>query len=175
MNRYANWTLLAFALALPLRAQEEEADPPAAVDAAPAATNTIVIAPALVAVALTAGTGAMILSNVDWSDDDAQEEVLGVPAMNTPADGAALPDPLVVFTWKSVKGAASYLLDIDLCDGDGNCGDFRLDRTPDLSLTSQLPMGATGRWRVRAVDAENIAGPWSALRSFRIVADAPVE
>jgi hypothetical protein len=174
MSRHTLYALAALALVLPLRAQEGTPSPPD--DAKPASpeTNAPAIAPALVAVALTAGTGAMILSGMDWSDDESPDGVLGVPPASQPADGAVLPGPVAVFSWKAVQGAATYLLDIDLCSDVATCSDFRLDRTPDLSLSVELPGGAgIGRWRVRAVDADNIAGPWSAFRSFTVQAKSP--
>lgn len=147
----------------------------ATLDESTAQTNdTRAISPALVSLALTAGTGSIILSGVDWSDDDAAAvPERESPAQVQPQDGAQLAGPLVTFTWESVKGADTYLLDVDTCGEPDVCSDFRLDRTAALSLAIEWPAGIpAGRWRVRAVDADNIAGPWSAFRSFTILSAA---
>ena len=128
-------------------------------------------APALVGLVLGAGTGALILSGVDWSDDDNEplQNIPGAPAQQAPEDGAALTGPLLTFAWKAVDGAASYLLDLDTCDDTATCADFRLDRTADLSVAIEWPPAFTaGRWRVRSIDADNRAGPWSPFRTFTV-------
>ena len=126
--------------------------------------------PALVSAALTAGTGALILSGVDWSEDNAPgEPTQEIPLQVKPSDGAQLVGPRLTFSWESVAGADTYLLDVDLCAAPDVCSDFRLDRTAALELTLDWPEGATaGRWRVRAVSADNVAGPWSAFRTFTV-------
>lgn len=162
-----------------LSAQEELPDPSDAStpsdapEPAPARTNTP--PPALVGFVLTAGTGAWILSGVDWSsdDEDPDADVLGAPSLIEPAPSAEVSGGSVIFRWKPVDGAASYLLDVDTCTEPSVCGDFRLERVFGLSFTIEWPAGApAGRWRVRAIDAENLAGRWSEFRSFTIAASA---
>ncbi|HMP76641.1 MAG TPA: hypothetical protein PKE12_10135 [Kiritimatiellia bacterium] len=180
MSRAARWmavVLLLPALIVrggegePADAEETEAEaaPAEQQPAKPASTNSP--APALVGLLLGAGTGALIFSGVDWRDDDngPLQEIPGAAALNTPADGAVLSGPLLAFSWKAVKGASSYLIDIDTCDDTAICADFRFDRTTDLSLTVEWPAGVpAGRWRVRSIDADNLAGPWSDFRSFTV-------
>ncbi len=144
--------------------EEETNAPPASV----ATTNTP--APALVGIVLSVGTGAMILSGVDWSSDDApRAEAAGAPKPVRPADGEVVSGTAVAFSWKPAESAATYLVDIDQCDGAGACSDFRLEQTAGLTLVVEWPAGTlAGRWRVRAVDAERYAGSWSEFRAFTV-------
>jgi len=127
--------------------------------------------PALVGLTLGAGTAALILSGHDSSDDlnDEGDGGMAAPELESPPDGAEIVDGggSVPFAWRNVEGAVAYLLDVDTCDATNNaCADYRLEKTPDASLTVGVPSPVAGRWRVRAVDAGNIAGPYSAFRTF---------
>lgn len=171
------FVLLFFTAALTFARAED-----AVVNSAPEETNaplstaetTNTPPPELVAFALTAGTGAMILSGVEWSDDDEPAtQPAGAPAQIQPADGEAISGDTIAFSWNTVDGAATYLIDVDQCGSPDVCADFRFEQTASTSLTIEwLPEFAAGRWRVRMVDAENIAGPWSAFRYFTVTTPA---
>jgi hypothetical protein len=127
--------------------------------------------PALVGLILGAGTAALILSGHDSSDDlnDEGDGGLAAPELDSPPDGVEIVDGggSVAFEWRPVVGAAAYLLDVDTCDATNNaCADYRLEMSPDVALTVGVPSPVAGRWRVRAVDTGNIAGPFSAFRTF---------
>lgn len=128
--------------------------------------------PAVMAVVLGAGTGALILSGHSGSDDGEQDGTggMGKPELEDPPPGVDIVDGggVVTFTWKGVAGAATYLLDIDACDETNSaaCSDYRMEQTPDTTLSVPVPSPFTGRWRVRAVDAQSIAGPYSDYRAF---------
>ncbi len=178
MNRIAHVALALLACAAPLLGEEADEAPETVagaetpVPAAPAQSRgarTNAPPPALVGIALTAATGAWILSGVDWTSDDADASagVLAAPSLAAPAADAEIAPGPVVFRWKAVKGAESYLLDVDVCAEPGVCSDFRLERVFGLSFAVEWPADApAGRWRVRAVDADNLAGRWSEFRSF---------
>ncbi|MCO6400630.1 MAG: hypothetical protein J5I99_05300 [Verrucomicrobia bacterium] len=162
---------------LPLCALAEEEEP--VPESAESSTNAPVEelaavsnapAPALVGLVLSVGTGAMILSGVDWSsDDEPPAQSAGAPAPARPAEGEVVVGGTVVFSWKAASGASTYLVDVDQCEVSGSCADFRLEQTADTSLTVEWPIEShAGRWRVRAVDAERRAGPWSAFFSFSV-------
>src|SRR4051812_49451350 len=97
----------------------------------------------------------------------ADAATLRPPALEGPAAGAAVP-ALPSFTWKPVRGAASY--DFQLA-GDQRFGSIVLGtgpgrgslRTKNTATTvdKTLPDG-TYFWRVRAVSAHDKAGAWSA-------------
>lgn len=173
--------LLAALVAAPL-ARAEETAPPAST---PESINTEINAPpdgpaetahtnarpnTLVAMLLGAGTGALILSGVDWSsDDEAAQQPADAPQPRRPSDGEALAGPTITFTWNSTKDAAAYLVEVQRCDESENCADFRLEQVMGTTLTMDWPPAVLrGRWRVRAVNAERIAGSWSPFHSFTI-------
>jgi hypothetical protein len=139
------------------------------------AVNTNAPSPMILSVVLTAATGAWILSGVDWASDveESSDATLDAPRLSQPESDAVVEPGLVVFRWTAVKRAASYLLDLDVCAETGVCSDFRLERVFGLTHAVEWPAGApAGRWRVRAVDAENLAGRWSEFRTFSIAAPA---
>jgi hypothetical protein len=127
--------------------------------------------PALMAVALGAGTAALILSGHDGSKDadEGGEDGLAAPELESPPPGVDIVDGggSVTLAWRPVEEAAAYLVDVDACDGTNNvCADYELEKTPALTLVVAVPSPFAGRWRVRAVDAQDIAGPYSDFRAF---------
>ncbi len=170
---------LALALLLPLavvRAQETNAPAaePAntnAMETAAAGTNAIARASPVIGVFLGAGTVALITSGMDWDDDDRDDTrgALAAPAPLEPTPGAILAGALITFSWNAVDAAASYLIDLATCVAEGGCADFRLEQVSATTYTAEWPAGFNaGRWRVRAVDTNNIAGPWSDYRTFTL-------
>lgn len=146
-------------------AEEQTNAPPAAAQEQEAEPTT----PALTALVLGAGTAAFILSGVDWGDSDTNSQPAAAPAQSRPAEGETLTDSTITFTWKAHKDAASYLIEINGCESPDVCASLRLDQTPETSFTIAWPPEyPAGRWRIRAVDASNIAGPWSPFRSFTV-------
>lgn len=169
---------LALALLLPLatvRAQETNATAADtastnAVDAA-AGTNAIARASPVIGLFLGAGTVALITSGMDWDDDNREDSraALAAPAPLEPTPGAILTGALITFSWSAVDAAASYLIDLATCVAEGGCADFRLEQVSTTTYTAEWPAGFNaGRWRVRAVDTNNIAGPWSDYRTFTL-------
>lgn len=179
--------LLAGLVGAPLTRAEEAAPPASAPESSNTETNAPPAAPAetaqtnarpnaLVAMVLGAGTGALILSGVDWSsDDDAPQQPADAPQPLRPSDGETLAGPTITFTWKSSKDAAAYLVEVHRCDESENCAAFRLEQVMGPALTLDWPPAVLhGRWRVRAINAERIAGSWSPFHAFTITpAPAP--
>lgn len=134
-------------------------------------TNSV--SPAFVGGVLSVGTAAWIVSDVDWGDDKAEppDDTLPAPSTISPEGTLLLDGAIVSFRWKAVKGAAGYLVDVDLCAQGSICSDFRLERVGGTEWAVEWPAGVTaGRWRVRAIDAQNYAGRWSEFAEFRILA-----
>lgn len=130
--------------------------------------------PALgIAVALLGGTAAWIFSGVDWSDDDTEPDadLLPPPPLKAPDPNAQLPGRLISFEWGTVKGADAYLVEVEGCAPGGNCVRLRLERVAGLSFALEWPAEwPQGRWRVRSINPDGLAGPWSEYRAFTVVA-----
>ncbi len=141
-----------------------------AMEAADAGTHAIARAAPAIGLLLGAGTVALITSGMDWDDDRAEPDAaLAAPAPLAPAPGAILTGAPIAFSWAAVDAAASYLIDLDACPADGACADFRLEQVAAAAYTVEWPADfPAGRWRVRAVGTNNIAGPWSAFRAFTL-------
>lgn len=80
------------------------------------------------------------------------------------------------FQWNPQAFAATYTVEV-YKDGDTNFSPANrvLQQTTKFSAwspTTSLPSG-TYAWRVRRGDADNLAGPWSAARTFNLAAAAP--
>lgn len=129
----------------------------------------------LVGTLLAAGTGALILAGHESKEDaSAEDSGLGVPEPENPPDGAELPGTArqVTLAWRAVEGAGHYLLDVDACDTNGACADLAMQVIPATSRPVDIPAAPSARWRVRAVQTNGVAGPFSAFATFRFV-DAP--
>jgi hypothetical protein len=85
----------------------------------------------------------------------------------------------LLLTWAPVRGAVSYVVEIDCrgCCGpryDWFCGDQEGSKGPLLTLpaaTTALPVPWTGEahqghWRVRGIDKDGKPGPWSGYFTF---------
>lgn len=176
MNTFLRISLFALFVAFCARsyaAEEDEQELEATETNAPLAKaeSSKAPSPALTAFVLGAGTGALILSGVEWSDDANDIQSSAAPTQSRPADGATINGGVITFTWKTFADAATYLIDIDHCEAPDVCADLRLEQTPETTYTLSWPAEyPAGRWRIRAVDADNIAGPWSPFRNFTIEA-----
>lgn len=76
----------------------------------------------------------------------------------------------VVLRWQSVPGAAGYDLQVAL---DAGFGSRELDLRVELAGYRMAASGVRRYWRVRAVDADGRAGPWSASKTIEPLQRAP--
>jgi hypothetical protein len=93
------------------------------------------------------------------------------PTLVSPAQGATVSQP-VTLDWTDVSAATSYRVQID------DSSNFSAPRAVDQTITaSQLPApNLSARrhwWRVRAINAGGVAGPWSTVRNFTPQAALP--
>jgi hypothetical protein len=92
---------------------------------------------------------------------------LAAPAMVGPAaDARFTPGTNITFDWSDVNGAASYTIQVDDQNTFSSPVVNQTVTTSQFS-TSTLPT-QTMWWRVRAHDASNNAGAWSAVRRFEV-------
>jgi len=91
--------------------------------------------------------------------------VPAAPALLSPANGANEPQP-INFQWAVASGAASYTIQID----DSSAFTAPLVREQQ-NITTLLIYATSGLstaphfWRVRGVNFDGVAGPWSAVRT----------
>jgi hypothetical protein len=100
---------------------------------------------------------------------------LPAPALTSPGAAARIvfwaSPPPVVFAWQAVPDATAYELDLDPPDDASTAAPRApplLVRVPTYELAG-LAAGAHG-WRVRAVDAADVPGPWSEARHLSLEA-----
>ncbi len=102
-----------------------------------------------------------------------QAALPGIPVVTAPAIGFITNNTTPTFTWNAVTGAVSYDIQID------NLATFAspevTGNTGTTSFTPSSPITPDGLYyyRVRAVNATNGAGLWSAARSFTLDTIAP--
>lgn len=93
------------------------------------------------------------------------------PITLEPARGAAhYGDSAVLFGWARVDAAAQYL--IEIADNADFTGDVRRATTRDTGAAQVLDNGQWW-WRVRSLDADGEAGPWSAAVAFSVLPQPP--
>ena len=80
------------------------------------------------------------------------------------------PAERVVLRWQSVPGAAGYDLQVAL---DAGFSSRELDLRVELAGYRMAASGVRRYWRVRAVDADGRAGPWSASKTIEPLQRAP--
>jgi hypothetical protein len=95
---------------------------------------------------------------------------LPAPAILAPAEGATS-DTVPAFSWKPVKGAARYELELSADSGFNSTVQIQSHASLKTLNTfaaadKALPNG-TYYWHVRSLDADNAAGAWSKPRSLR--------
>ena len=96
----------------------------------------------------------------------------GRPILLSPDNGASTNDATPTFAWEIAFDAASYQFQLDTRQGfPSPFYDASLDETGHTPGVV-LPDGSYF-WRVRAVNADRIAGPWSAVRRVTIDTQAP--
>jgi hypothetical protein len=89
-----------------------------------------------------------------------------------PPDGAVFDQfpRTTTLTWSAVSGAASYSVDLQVCQPSGCVDDGAFTTTRGVTGTSYTFnfVGAQpGRWRVSSVNGGGVAGPPSGWRQFR--------
>jgi Beta-propeller repeat len=95
------------------------------------------------------------------------------PGLLAPANNDTPPQP-ITFQWSIASGAVSYTIQID----DSSAFSAPLVREQQ-NITTLLMYATTGLattqqfWRVRGVNTDGVAGPWSAVRSFTPQAAPP--
>jgi len=106
------------------------------------------------------------------STSNSMAVMLGAPTLISPAKGAFVrPNPTLV--WSSVSGAARYHLQL----AGGTYFDQQANFIDNWNVTStSYYMSAHPEayfkhvyWRVQAISANNVQGPWSAVSDFTIV------
>ena len=122
---------------------------------------------------------ASFVSYASASPDESHRQppaggALTAPALISPANGTTVPLGNVTWSWKPVPGAARYHLQA----GRGSSLDAQYNIIDRYNLTQPsytFNITAGFRfyfpqlyWRVRAVDANNVPGPWSEVRMFTI-------
>lgn len=100
---------------------------------------------------------------------------LSAPVLLSPANGATVHTGPLTWSWKPVHGAARYHLQA----GNGTAFDGQYNIIDRWSLTqpSYTFNVSSGfvfyfhklYWRVQAIDANNVAGPWSEVRVINLV------
>ena len=99
--------------------------------------------------------------------------VPAAPGLLAPADNDTPPQP-ITFQWSVASGAASYTIQID----DSSAFSAPLVREQQ-NITTLLMYATTGLattqhfWRVRGVNTDGVAGPWSVVRTFTPLAAPP--
>jgi hypothetical protein len=89
---------------------------------------------------------------------------LAAPTLTGPANGATTDAP-PLFTWSAVSGADHYAFQLGGSTGFNPPQVSVSTKNARVALTSAIPNG-TYTWRVAAVTAAGVQGPWSATRSF---------
>ncbi len=110
----------------------------------------------------------------DTSNQSSAPAALAAPTLIAPANGITVPLGNVTWSWKTVRGAARYQLQAGRgpnLDAQYNIID-RFNLT-EPSYTFNITAGFRVYfpqlyWRVRAIDANNVQGPWSEVRMFTI-------
>lgn len=95
------------------------------------------------------------------------------PVLTAPANALLTNDRTPNFTWNAVSGGYTYQLDISKVPTSAT----RVQRfygTPRvLSYTATALPNGVYYWRVRALNLNRVAGPWSTYRSFTVDATPP--
>ena len=117
-----------------------------------------------------AGVAAVALLAGLYASSTAQA-ALRAPAQQTPAPSASV-EALPTFTWKAVKGAATYEFQLSddarfrsLVLGRGSGKGAQETKNTAATLDKSVPDG-NYFWRVRAVDRKDRVGRWSRARSL---------
>ena len=126
-------------------------------------------APTTVTLSVSAGgvTRSTTLTVNPIATEPAPSPALTAPSLLSPATGSRFsPGQSVTFDWSDVSGAAGYQLQVG---STSTFGTLVLSRTATTSRTSASFSAEGDRfWRVRATGSGGAAGPWSAVRSFRV-------
>jgi hypothetical protein len=109
------------------------------------------------------------------STPTAASVTLGAPTLLSPANGSTVHTGNVTFAWTAVPGAARYHLQA----GSGTAFDQQYNIIERWTLTEpSYTFNVTSGfvvyfprlyWRVQAIDANNVQGPWSQVWYFNLV------
>src|SRR6266540_1041340 len=100
---------------------------------------------------------------------------LTAPTLLSPANGSTVHTGEVTFAWSAVPGAARYHLQAGLGTAfDGQYNIIEQWSLTDPSYTFNVTPGFVEYfphlyWRVQAIDANNVYGPWSEVWYFNLV------
>lgn len=110
-----------------------------------------------------------------WSAAESFDKQSPAPSLMAPGAGAVITqtDPL---RWQPQAYADHY--DIEVYRNNDDSASNRIVQTSSklVAFTPSSPLPASSLsylWRVRAVNASGLPGPWSALRAFKVVGAAP--
>ncbi|HEX3051125.1 MAG TPA: hypothetical protein VHP83_10760 [Aggregatilineaceae bacterium] len=84
------------------------------------------------------------------------------PVLSTPTTGSATNDTTPEFTWQAAANGTSYEFQVDNLNTFASPEMSYTGPALNFTLSSPLPAGRY-YWRVRAVSADHIAGPWSVI------------
>jgi len=104
-----------------------------------------------------------------WSETVSFTAVSGVDETGLdPADGGFTPDTTPALDWPDITGAVSYEVEYSTTEAalDGSGAIPTTSSGHPIPDTDTFTYGETCCWRVRAVNADGIAGAWSGVYSF---------
>jgi len=112
-----------------------------------------------------------------WSEPRMLDKQSPAPVQSLPADGATTTqtDP---FRWQPRAYADHYDIEVYRNNDDSVSNRIIQTWTKLVAFTPASPLAASPTpylWRVRSVNASNLPGPWSPLRSFRVKTTAPTQ
>jgi hypothetical protein len=113
-------------------------------------------------VTITASLGSVTKSvALTVTRGEAPPPTLGTPSLVSPADRASVAQP-ILFDWSDVANAATYLIQISASN---NFTTLTTSQTVNVSRATIGGLPAQQLfWRVRAINSDGVAGPFSAAR-----------
>ena len=107
---------------------------------------------------------AKISFSLDTSNPPASQPVPTTPVLVRPVNGESSTQPLT-FDWNDATGAATYTIQVD--DSAAFTAPLIREATVATSMYATSNLATVPHfWRVRGVNINGVAGPWSAVRTF---------